>query len=126
FFFFSSRRRHTRLQGDWSSDVCSSDSLSKTHRLIEVKGKPPLFRHRCHADSFLGLETDEPLEIIQSYPRPLRGLQSFLACAGQRGSQRRQGVGSRPPSGDQRIGEPDFGLVQRDPSLGGPALLLGL
>src|SRR5256885_10059565 len=24
-FFFSSRRRHTRLQGDWSSDVCSSD-----------------------------------------------------------------------------------------------------
>src|SRR2546426_2744157 len=22
FFFFSSRRRHTRLQGDWSSDVC--------------------------------------------------------------------------------------------------------
>src|SRR5688500_19535117 len=24
-FFCSSRRRHTRLQGDWSSDVCSSD-----------------------------------------------------------------------------------------------------
>src|SRR5688500_2183555 len=24
-FIFSSRRRHTRLQGDWSSDVCSSD-----------------------------------------------------------------------------------------------------
>src|SRR5256885_4202663 len=28
FFFFSSRRRHTRLQGDWSSDVCSSDLCS--------------------------------------------------------------------------------------------------
>src|SRR5574341_2027129 len=26
-FFFSSRRRHTRLVGDWSSDVCSSDLL---------------------------------------------------------------------------------------------------
>src|SRR5438046_6161064 len=25
FFFFSSRRRHTRLVRDWSSDVCSSD-----------------------------------------------------------------------------------------------------
>src|SRR5256885_3017645 len=25
YFFFSSRRRHTILQGDWSSDVCSSD-----------------------------------------------------------------------------------------------------
>src|SRR5437867_5822886 len=24
-FFFSSRRRHTRSYGDWSSDVCSSD-----------------------------------------------------------------------------------------------------
>src|SRR5690348_18458285 len=27
FFFFSSRRRHTRWTGDWSSDVCSSDLL---------------------------------------------------------------------------------------------------
>src|SRR2546426_7771791 len=32
FFFFSSRRRHTRLQGDWSSDVCSSDLLSGASR----------------------------------------------------------------------------------------------
>src|SRR6266487_5857669 len=28
FFFFSSRRRHTRWTGDWSSDVCSSDLAS--------------------------------------------------------------------------------------------------
>src|SRR5712664_3804097 len=27
FFFFSSRRRHTRSDRDWSSDVCSSDLL---------------------------------------------------------------------------------------------------
>src|SRR5205807_6743808 len=27
FFFFSSRRRHTRLQGDWSSDVCLPISI---------------------------------------------------------------------------------------------------
>src|SRR3954467_4319864 len=26
-FFFSSRRRHTRLSCDWSSDVCSSDLM---------------------------------------------------------------------------------------------------
>src|SRR5205807_3207526 len=32
FFFFSSRRRHTRLQGDWSSDVCSSDLELVTQR----------------------------------------------------------------------------------------------
>src|SRR6266566_4620409 len=43
FFFFSSRRRHTRLQGDWSSDVCSSDlaagptaQCGKRH--LDVKG----------------------------------------------------------------------------------------
>src|SRR5205807_5160335 len=30
-FFFSSRRRHTRLQGDWSSDVCSSDLYGRNH-----------------------------------------------------------------------------------------------
>src|SRR5579862_7515991 len=28
-FFFSSRRRHTRWNCDWSSDVCSSDLLSR-------------------------------------------------------------------------------------------------
>src|SRR5260370_22783976 len=27
FFFFSSRRRHTRFKCDWSSDVCSSDLI---------------------------------------------------------------------------------------------------
>src|SRR5207249_8034590 len=27
FFFFSSRRRHTRSKRDWSSDVCSSDLI---------------------------------------------------------------------------------------------------
>src|SRR6201982_3944698 len=29
YFFFSSRRRHTRLTCDWSSDVCSSDLIPK-------------------------------------------------------------------------------------------------
>src|SRR3712207_7208166 len=30
FFFFSSRRRHTRYWRDWSSDVCSSDLTTRT------------------------------------------------------------------------------------------------
>src|SRR5947199_10160808 len=33
FFFFSSRRRHTRCLSDWSSDVCSSD-LPQELRLV--------------------------------------------------------------------------------------------
>src|SRR2546426_6828299 len=45
FFFFSSRRRHTRLQGDWSSDVCSSDLVgarlhSGTGRIISFRMRP--------------------------------------------------------------------------------------
>src|SRR5262249_57245164 len=36
-FFLSSRRRHTRLVSDWSSDVCSSDL-----RVVEVGGRDGL------------------------------------------------------------------------------------
>src|SRR3989339_255815 len=32
--FFSSRRRHTRLVSDWSSDVCSSDLMIRHTRLV--------------------------------------------------------------------------------------------
>src|SRR5699024_11548364 len=35
FFFFSSRRRHTRSKRDWSSDVCSSDL--QAHALDELQ-----------------------------------------------------------------------------------------
>src|SRR2546422_8469086 len=42
FFFFSSRRRHTRCSRDWSSDVCSSDLVGpgvhqRPDRLIAVE-----------------------------------------------------------------------------------------
>src|SRR6266480_1004439 len=38
FFFFSSRRRHTRLTCDWSSDVCSSDlgTSRKTNNAVDA------------------------------------------------------------------------------------------
>src|SRR6266478_10232732 len=35
FFFFSSRRRHTRFDCDWSSDVCSSD-LEQLDGIVHV------------------------------------------------------------------------------------------
>src|SRR2546430_13168201 len=38
FFFFSSRRRHTRFDCDWSSDVCSSD-LMDTARFVDGRKK---------------------------------------------------------------------------------------
>src|SRR5688500_20322609 len=43
-FFFSSRRRHTRLQGDWSSDVCSSDLAMAAAPLFGMGGVPAQVR----------------------------------------------------------------------------------
>src|SRR2546426_11688238 len=40
FFFFSSRRRHTRLQGDWNSDVCSSDLCLPMCRHWDDRDRP--------------------------------------------------------------------------------------
>src|SRR2546429_3807369 len=37
FFFFSSRRRHTRCSRDWSSDVCSSDLIKIDLAALKTK-----------------------------------------------------------------------------------------
>src|SRR3712207_7509576 len=46
FFFFSSRRRHTRYWRDWSSDVCSSDldqlGLAREVAVDRAGGQPRL------------------------------------------------------------------------------------
>src|SRR5690606_26083241 len=42
FFFFSSRRRHTRFSRDWSSDVCSSD-LKQDLQPVAMVATVPLF-----------------------------------------------------------------------------------
>src|SRR4030066_681738 len=39
FFFFSSRRRHTRFKCDWSSDVCSSDLVIGVLQLINAQDR---------------------------------------------------------------------------------------
>src|SRR5258705_9417283 len=46
FFFFSSRRRHTRCLSDWSSDVCSSDLTTESIPFHE-RGEP-LIVERSH------------------------------------------------------------------------------
>src|SRR3712207_7357421 len=43
FFFFSSRRRHTRYWRDWSSDVCSSDLLENHHLPGELEAQVAAF-----------------------------------------------------------------------------------
>src|SRR5690242_21083568 len=58
-FFFSSRRRHTRLTCDWSSDVCSSDLacsfelLRPLRRLaFDIASQETVFHARFLDDSF--------------------------------------------------------------------------
>src|SRR5688572_30493734 len=45
-FFFSSRRRHTRFDCDWSSDVCSSDLTAGVHEpqhaMPEITASTPI------------------------------------------------------------------------------------
>src|SRR5437870_12829849 len=50
FFFFSSRRRHTRWPRDWSSDVCSSDlvHLGVVLQHFRVDGQPVRGRRLDH------------------------------------------------------------------------------
>src|SRR5690348_17568531 len=70
-FFFSSRRRHTRWTGDWSSDVCSSD-LATPSRETEVRAAAlealgALAWDVCDLD---GLWRDSPtaLHLAQLFP----------------------------------------------------------
>src|SRR5690349_23103881 len=54
FFFFSSRRRHTRSLRDWSSDVCSSDLPARIYpeprSLARQRELANYHRCRCRSD----------------------------------------------------------------------------
>src|SRR5699024_12012743 len=52
FFFFSSRRRHTRSKRDWSSDVCSSDLPCADCCLGTRRCNTPPYRQRHHPRHF--------------------------------------------------------------------------
>src|SRR2546429_3849209 len=50
FFFFSSRRRHTRCSRDWSSDVCSSD----LNNVVGIDGDGKYLYDQVGFDDFNG------------------------------------------------------------------------
>src|SRR5256886_16925384 len=64
FFFFSSRRRHTRFDCDWSSDVCSSDlrELSLIVLAADLLCAPALLQ-ACAEIAILGRERLEAAHV---------------------------------------------------------------
>src|SRR5262245_65430483 len=86
FFFFSSRRRHTRCLSDWSSDVCSSDLVTKIllRRIVLHKALAAVNLH-----ALLG-GADGHLARVQLRDRRSRGRTSLAAVAQPRGAVREQ------------------------------------
>src|SRR5437899_4376832 len=63
FFFFSSRRRHTRCLSDWSSDVCSSD----LHRSMDASAiRPPTSSVRPTRSAADSTRSEEHTSELQS------------------------------------------------------------
>src|SRR5205807_4847816 len=72
YFFFSSRRRHTRLQGDWSSDVCSSDLAdvqTSSDEAKKVLEESSAIASQQMKERFPELPSPEPRQAI-AVPRP--------------------------------------------------------
>src|ERR1022692_4507012 len=85
--FFSSRRRHTRLQGDLSSDVCSSDlaphggeGLAR-HRRMDHPGERALRVADRDADAPLREPVEEVDGPIERVHNPAQTARSTLVGA---------------------------------------------
>src|SRR5205807_7076182 len=90
FFFFSSRRRHTRLQGDWSSDVCSSDLAVVSVRLDEVMARDLFLVDVMLAEGpDQGLADDRPFRRAPGIRHPVH--ESGAEIGGDRSEERRVG-----------------------------------
>src|SRR6266403_5389043 len=80
FFFFSSRRRHTRSLRDWSSDVCSSDLLGfilALQVLIHARHSSVGEAQRTFAD-YVALVERNGFGPQHPSVNPQRGLLAFL------------------------------------------------
>src|SRR5437763_6033891 len=64
-FFFSSRRRHTRYIGDWSSDVCSSDLVVLKQSATDLLVKSI---HRVHAGE-IWLDNRMTAEVMKAFSK---------------------------------------------------------
>src|SRR5256886_6854581 len=66
-FFFSSRRRHTRFDCDWSSDVCSSDLVSFRSAPLVSRTSPSSAAEYSSSNSPMALPLFPERASLQSY-----------------------------------------------------------
>src|SRR2546427_2950289 len=71
FFFFSSRRRHTRFDCDWSSDVCSSDLPAAEKR--QVKSDKFAGKSFVFTGGLTNRSREEAGEIVQQHGGKVSG-----------------------------------------------------
>src|SRR5207248_5906063 len=95
-FFFSSRRRHTRSYGDWSSDVCSSDLPAADNQRgsgdDRRRGGPPSQGLRPLA----AVVQDAQLQLGVAVQRP----RAAILATGERSEERRVGKEGRSRGGE--------------------------
>src|SRR5206468_6123284 len=90
FFFFSSRRRHTRSDRDWSSDVCSSDLSGLFAAMAGVVLGFPVLRLRGDYLAIVTLGFGEMVRIVLINWQSLTGGPNGLAGV-PRSEERRVG-----------------------------------
>src|SRR3989440_7570899 len=87
YFFFSSRRRHTRSDRDWSSDVCSSDLRhAQTAARASVAEEASTVCVPLHSDQFQLAELGGAL--VQRIERQSNQARQLRKCAGSKTSDR--------------------------------------
>src|SRR5438046_9904900 len=102
-FFFSSRRRHTRLVSDWSSDVCSSDlegAHVDTYTLIKLAPWPAR-RWKCRYRLLMG----EKMHDAQSAAERSEERRVGKECRARGGAWRGERRALREGSGREVQGE---------------------
>src|SRR6267143_1223966 len=82
FFFFSSRRRHTRWNCDWSSDVCSSDLLPHVRWLDHVVVDADDLRQLTHERQLPRYPFEKPDVSVSSAQNALRKPLDEIAALG--------------------------------------------
>src|SRR5690348_17834864 len=104
-FFFSSRRRHTRWTGDWSSDVCSSDlNMEPLYRIGRRTGVVPSYPTRGVSNRAVAMPLRPSLWIFASYNRDI----AVTKKAASRSEERRVGKECRArwgPVHEQKKGD---------------------